>query len=108
MMHEHHRPAAFTDALCEILLEKGQAAERSVTSLAFHLRRIADDDAEGHEMHARPIPRVVQSVRRNIGETRAALVTGDDLLHHSRVALRAVVIAVNLPHRPAQLAFASI
>ena len=99
---------AVADLLREIGDEKREAVERGETPRTLHAIRAADDDPEIHEVNARPVPRVMQPVVRDLREPGAARVALADVPEHEPFSVRAVVIPMHLAHRPRQRAVAAI
>ena len=84
------------DVLGEVGFEELEArAGRIVMAFAPLLPR-ANEHSEVDQMHRTPVPRIVQPIGGHIDDSRPRLVPLDDAIDDERIALRAVVVTVDL------------
>src|SRR5262249_42382521 len=101
---DHHRPAAPADVPGQVVAQEGVAVVRGVAAPAGGGRGGADDDAQAQGGGAPPVPGGVQAVGRDGHQAGPVLVAGADGGGDGAVALRPVVVAVDLVDGAAQAA----
>ena len=63
---------------------------------------ITDDDPDIDEVHAAPLPGVVNPVWRYFRKTLPRFVSLPERIDHEPLAVGSIVISVDLPHAPAE------